>query len=96
MAKRKPTLTLVEMERELGYDFHSLAQPVDTTRRFYSDLRPVADSAYERIKKEFDEYQNKVNLKHNEGFSKKVLRKLDKTQVSMLGYDIHATHVIHR
>lgn len=82
MAKRKPTLTLVEMERELGYNVDSLTHPAEALRRFYSDLRPVADSAYERIKKEFEEYEKKKYHKHDGNLSEKALRELE-TQVSM-------------
>jgi hypothetical protein len=86
MAKLKPTLTLAEMERELGYDFRSLTHPAEASKRFYSDLRPVADSAYERIKKEFEEYQSKNNFKYGDNFPEKLLRELDQTRVSMSGW----------
>ena len=58
MAKRKPTLTLVEMERKLGYEIDSLNYPDDGVKRFYSDLRPVPNSVYERTKREFEEHEN--------------------------------------
>ena len=56
MAKRKPTLTLVEMERKPGYEIDSLNYPDDGVKRFYSDLRPVPNSVYERTKKGFEEH----------------------------------------
>jgi hypothetical protein len=41
-------------------------------RRFYSDLRLVADSAYQRIKKEFEEYEKKNHHKHDGNLSEKL------------------------
>jgi len=57
MAKRKPTITLVEMERKLGYKIDDLDCPDDSANRFYSDFRPVLESVYKKTKKEFEEYQ---------------------------------------
>ena len=83
MAKRKPTLTLVEMERELGYQINSLTHPTEAMRRFYSDLRPVPDCAYEKTKKELEERAKNKYRKDFERTSEKVLPDLDDTQVSM-------------
>jgi len=58
MAKRRPTPTLAEMEKKLGYRVDSLNYPEDGVQRFYSDLRPVLTSPYERTKKDFEELKN--------------------------------------
>jgi hypothetical protein len=47
MAKRKPTLTLMEMERKLGYNINSLNYPDEGVNCFYSDLRPVPQCIYD-------------------------------------------------
>ncbi|TGO45830.1 hypothetical protein BCON_0362g00070 [Botryotinia convoluta] len=57
MAKRKPILTVMEMEKELGYKIDDLNHPDNCVKRFYSDLRPVLDNVYERTKKEFEEHE---------------------------------------
>ncbi len=82
MAKRRPTLTLVEMERELGYKINSLNYPDDGVQRFYSDLRPVPNSLYERTKKEFEEHENQKFRKEDETISEKVLPEFGVSQVS--------------
>merc|ERR1711964_562891 len=58
MAKRRPTPTLAEMEKKLGYRVDSLNYPEDGVQRFYSDPRPVLTSPYERTKKDFEELKN--------------------------------------
>lgn len=63
MAKRKPTLTLSDMEKELGYGTLALASPTEPFTRLYSDLNPVSDSAYERMRREYEEYQRTKNSK---------------------------------
>merc|ERR1711939_1302572 len=50
--------TLAEMEKKLGYRVDSLNYPEDGVQRFYSDLRPVLTSPYERTKKDFEELKN--------------------------------------
>jgi len=57
MAKLKPTFTLAEMERKLGYKIDNLNYPDDCVKRLYSDLRPVLHDIYERTKKEFEEHE---------------------------------------
>ena len=57
MAKRKPTPTLMEMERKLGYKVDDFNYEDERGRRFYSDLRPVPSGVYERTKKEFEEHE---------------------------------------
>ena len=63
MAKRKLTLTLSEMEKELGYGAHALALPTEPFTRLYSDLSPVIDDAYEKMKREYEEHQRTNNFK---------------------------------
>jgi hypothetical protein len=82
MAKRKPTFTLVEMERKLGYKIDSLNYPDDGVKRFYSDLRPVPDSVYERTKKEFEEHEKQRFCNEDEAISEKVLLDFGVSQVS--------------
>lgn len=82
MAKRKPTLTLVEMERKLGYKIDSLNYPDEGVKRFYSDLRPVPNSVYERTKKEFKEHEKQRFCKEDETISEKVFPDFGVPQVS--------------
>ena len=57
MAKARPSLTLLEMEAKLGYKLDSLNYPDEHLKRFYSDLRPVPRSIYQRTKEEFEEFE---------------------------------------
>lgn len=50
MAKREPTLTILEMETKLRCKADSLVYPTETVKRFYSDLRPVSDGIEEKSK----------------------------------------------
>ena len=54
MAKRKPTLTLEEMEKELGYSLKSLNYPLDRVKPFYSDLEPVPNDPYGMVAREYE------------------------------------------
>ncbi len=76
MAKSKPTLTLAEMERELGYKADSLNQTTEAVKRFYSDLRPVPDCAYEKMKRELEEYERKKDRKNREGLPVQLISEL--------------------
>jgi hypothetical protein len=51
MAKREPTLTILDMEAKLRCKADSLVYPTETVKRFYSDLRPVSDGIEEKIKR---------------------------------------------
>jgi hypothetical protein len=82
IAKRKPTLTLVEMERKLGYKIDSLNYPDEGVKRFYSDLRPVPSSVYERTRKEFKEHEERRFCKEDETILEKVLPDFGVPQVS--------------
>ena len=82
MAKRKPTLTLTEMEKKLGYKIDSLNYPDDGVNRFYSDLTPVPNSVYERTKREFEEHEKQRFLKQDETVSEEVFLDRGVPQVS--------------
>ncbi len=81
MAKRRPMLTLVEMERKLGYSIDASNYPNDGEKRFYSDLRPVSTNVYERTKKEFEAYEERMSRKGHETSSDLVLPELGVGQV---------------
>ncbi|OAF55793.1 hypothetical protein VC83_07744 [Pseudogymnoascus destructans] len=77
MAKRKPTLTLVEMERKLGYRIDSSNYPEESVKRFYSDLRPVPSSVYERTKAEFEEHEKQRSAKADDIILEEMLPDFD-------------------
>ncbi|KAF1961562.1 hypothetical protein CC80DRAFT_193879 [Byssothecium circinans] len=85
MAKRTPTLNLAEMEKALGYDTHSLYHFAEPFKRFYSDLRPIAHSGYERTRREFEEMQKKIHSRQDGDFPEDLVRKLERTQ--MISHD---------
>lgn len=82
MAKAKPSLTIVEMESKLGYKVDSLTCPEENAKRFYSNLRLVPNSTYERTKEEFEVYEKKRYHKDYITISEKVLPELGVVQVS--------------
>ena len=55
MAKAESSLTLLEMETKLGYKVDTSTYPDEHLERFYSDLRPVYHSTYQRTREEFEE-----------------------------------------
>ena len=57
MVKHKPTLTLVEMEKEMGYQVDPLSSLTDIMNRYYSDLRLIPDDIIERTKREYEEFK---------------------------------------
>ena len=67
MAKRKPTASLQEMVHELGYTEHRRDSAVPPLQRFYSDLRPVPDNAFEQIERAFEECKKWKHILHEEG-----------------------------
>ena len=83
MAKAKPSLTLVEMESRLGYKVDSLTYPDESSKRFYSDLRPVPNSIYEKTKVEFEEYEKEMYRKDEKSISEKALPELNVVKVSV-------------
>ncbi len=82
MAKAKPSLTLVEMESQLGYKVDSLTYPDESSERFYSDLRPIPNSTYGKTREEFEEYERKMYRIDERTISEKVLPELDVVKVS--------------
>ncbi len=82
MAKRKPILTLEEMERTLGYKIDSSNYPDEGLKRFYSDLRPVPNSVYGRTEKEFEEHEKQRSFDEDKIISEKVLPDFGVPQVS--------------
>jgi hypothetical protein len=82
MAKRKPTLTLMEMESKLGYKIDSLKYPDEGVKRFYSDLRPIPQSVYERTQREFEELQKQKSCKEDEAILESVLPEFGVPRVS--------------
>lgn len=82
MAKAKPSLTLAEMESKLGYKVDSWTYPDESAKRFYSNLRPVPNSTYEKTKEEFEVYENKTYRKGYNIVSDKILPELGSIQVS--------------
>lgn len=83
MAKAKPSLTLVEMESRLGYKVDSLTYPDESSKRFYSDLRPIPNSIYEKTKVEFEEYEKEMYRKDEKSISEKALLELNVVKVSV-------------
>jgi hypothetical protein len=83
MAKRRPTLALLEMENELGYKVDSSSQLTETVKRFYSDLKPVPDGTFEKTKREFEEYERMRYKQNNEQFSVRKVLTLAGATVSM-------------
>lgn len=84
MAKAKPSLTLVEMESKLGYKVDSLNYPDESSKRFYSDLRPISNSIYEKTREEFEEYERKMYLRDENIVSEKYFSDFDVVKVSRL------------
>lgn len=89
MAKAQPSPTLVEMESKLGYKVDSLTYPDESSKRFYSNLRPIPNSTYGRTQEEFEEYKKKSYGKDEKTISEKVLPELAVVKVSRLRPCIH-------
>ena len=47
-------MSYAQMESKLGYELNASNYPDEIMKRFYSNLRLVPDSIYERIMDEFD------------------------------------------
>ena len=84
MAKAKPSLTHVEIESKLGYKVDSPTYLEESSTRFYSDLRPIPSSTYEKSRVEFEEYQKKIYRKDKKTLSGEVLPELNIAKVSRL------------
>ena len=59
MAKARPLPTLVQMESRLGFIVDSLTYPDEMSDRFYSDLRLVSKSTYDKTMEEFEEFERR-------------------------------------
>ncbi|OJD10935.1 hypothetical protein AJ78_08185 [Emergomyces pasteurianus Ep9510] len=59
MAKRRPSLTLSQMEMALGYTVDSVIDSEDSEGRFYSNLGMVARSSYEKTRRELEEHNKR-------------------------------------
>jgi len=58
--KRVSFLTLDKMQTKLGYKIDSINYFDDIAKRFYSNLRQVSSSIYEKTKREFKARQKEV------------------------------------
>ena len=81
MAKARPSLTLLEMEVQLGYKVDSLTSN-EHLKRFHSDLRPVPRSAYQRTREELEELERKLHCGEVATTSDSSLQKMGLVQVS--------------
>ena len=66
MAKARPLMSFVQMESHLGYKIDISNYPNDTTKRFYSSLRPEPQSVYERAVEDIDANTFKIPRAHGE------------------------------
>lgn len=82
MAKVRPSLTLLEMERKLGYRVDSLTYPNKNSDCFYLDLRPIPERTYWKTRQEFEEYERKTHRKDKRIIPEGALPELDLVQVS--------------
>lgn len=81
MAKRKPTLSLEQMEKEMGYGLDIVSRIDEVVNRFYSDLKPVADSKYGRTKREHADFVKRKHDKDHKSISTEILPTLDEIEV---------------
>ncbi len=82
MVKAKSSLTIVKMKSKLGYKVDFLTYLEENAKRFYSNLRPVPNSTYEKTKEEFEVYEKKRYHKDYIIIFEKVLPELNVVQVS--------------
>ncbi|KAK3686837.1 hypothetical protein LTR37_019428 [Vermiconidia calcicola] len=87
MAKRKLTYTLCEMEEVLGYTVQSCDQRTRTKKRYYSDLRPVPDTACEETEKDFEAYHRLRHDVSQDRILKGSLSGLEVIETSTVGED---------
>lgn len=69
MAKARPLMSFAQMESKLGYKIDTSNYPNDTTKRFYSSLRLVPESIYERTVEEIDAYRSNIPRAHSESMA---------------------------
>ena len=61
MAKRRPVLTLEQIERELGYSVEPLESTLGGQQRFFSDLEPVPSDSHGMALREYRAHQGRQN-----------------------------------
>ncbi|KAK0619581.1 hypothetical protein B0T14DRAFT_519516 [Immersiella caudata] len=74
MAKRRPTLSVVELEEELGFQLSQLevdlSSPAPTgANRLFSNFRPVSTDGIERITKEHEEFLREKRAKRTQSIT---------------------------
>ncbi|KAI4193078.1 MAG: hypothetical protein LQ348_002978 [Seirophora lacunosa] len=87
MAKARPSLTLVEMEKKLGYKVDSSTYPNKNTDSFYLDLRQIPKSIYLRTRQELDEYERRTHRKDVRAISVRALPEPDLVHPQTTRYD---------
>ncbi|KAL8957687.1 MAG: hypothetical protein Q9193_005106 [Seirophora villosa] len=88
MAKARPSLTLVEMEKKLGYQVDSVTYPNKNTDSFYLDLRQIPKSIYWRTRQELDEYERRTHRKDVRAIPERALPELDLVHTARYDDDI--------
>lgn len=81
MAKQRPVVTLLEMQKELGFQ---VELPNDETRKdeqFYSDLSPVSNSLLDRTEKELQEHRRQKKYQERHAVLELLLPRLDEIHV---------------
>ena len=73
---------LAEMESKLGYKNDSETYPGESSKRFYSDLRPIPNSIYGKIRREFEAYKERTYCKGETTTLEKAFSELDVVKVS--------------
>ncbi|OQD78969.1 hypothetical protein PENANT_c069G00591 [Penicillium antarcticum] len=63
MAKQRPAVVLLEMQKELGFQVNLPNVETRKEERFYADLSPVADNILGRTEKELQEHRRQRNQK---------------------------------
>ena len=86
IAKRKPTLTLLGIKKKLEYKINPLTYPNEAIKRFYSNLRPIPNSAYKRTKKEYKKFIRNYYSRH-ESVIKENFPGFSKNKVSITIYN---------
>lgn len=81
MAKRRPHVTLLEMEKELGFQVEVTSDDIHEEERFYSDLSPLSKNIYERTEKELLEHR-RIKCKERQIVPDSLLPRLGETHVS--------------
>ena len=89
MAKAKPSPKLAEMESKLGYKIDSETYPGESSKRFYSDLRPIPTGTYGKTRREFEDYEERTYRKCEATTLKRAFSELDVVKVSTFNRRFH-------